>query len=60
MHALGCAMAVERRLAEPADVKDVLQPPLAHYWAKAVPVLQAFVQDPAADWKPVAELLARF
>ena len=60
LHALGCALAVERRLVEPADAKNVLQPPLAHCWAEAVPVLQAFVQDPAADWKPVAELLARF
>jgi hypothetical protein len=59
IHALGCALAVERRLSEPSDVKDLLQPPLSHCWAEAVPALHAFVHDPAADWKPVAELLTR-
>jgi hypothetical protein len=58
IHALGCALAVERRLPEPSDVKDFFQPPLSHCWAGALPVLKAFVNDPAADWKPVAERLA--
>jgi hypothetical protein len=40
-------------------VKDTLQPPLSHHWADALPILKAFIDDPAADWKPAAEHLAR-
>jgi hypothetical protein len=55
IHALGSAFAVERRLPEPAELQDALQPPLSHCWAGALPLLKNFVQDPAANWKPVAE-----
>ena len=58
IHALGGALAVELRLPEPPEVKDALQPPLSHGWAGALPILRAFVHDPAAAWKPVAERLA--
>jgi superfamily II DNA/RNA helicase len=58
IHAVGRALAVERRLPEPAEVKDTLQPPLSHCWAEALPILKTFIRDPAITWKPVAERLA--
>jgi hypothetical protein len=60
IHGFGRALAVERRLPEPAAAKDVLQPPLSHGWSGALPTLNAFFQTPQADWKPVAEALAKF
>ncbi len=59
IHALGCALALEHRLPEPAAIKDALHPPMSHCWAGAFPILKAFGDNPAAgDWKPVAESLA--
>ncbi len=58
IHALGRAFAVERRLPEPAVAKDALQPPLSHCWAGALPILKAFIDEPAAAWEPVAQQLA--
>ena len=52
-------LAVERRLPEPTELTDALQPPLSHHWAEALPTLKAFAQEPGSDWKPVAECLAR-
>ena len=53
------ALAVERRLPEPSELKDALETPLAHAWAQALPVLKKFVQEPGSDWKPVADCLTR-
>jgi hypothetical protein len=58
IHALGNALAVERRLPEPSEVKDAMQPPLSHCWAGALPILKTFIRDPVTIWKPVAERLA--
>jgi superfamily II DNA or RNA helicase len=58
VHAFGKALAVERRLPEPLEVKDVLQPPLSHALAEALPKLRAFLETPGTDWKPVAECLS--
>ncbi|MDE3065932.1 MAG: DEAD/DEAH box helicase [Verrucomicrobiota bacterium] len=58
IHGMGSALAVERRLPEPAKLKDVLQPPLAHGLGEALPVLREFVHNPASAWKPAAERLA--
>ena len=55
---LGNALAVENRLPAPGALHQALQPPLAYGWGKALPVLQGFVQDPEADWRPAAEWLA--
>jgi ERCC4-related helicase len=52
-----CALAVEHRLTEPAELKDALQPPLAVCWANALPALKTFLQEPATGWKPVSECL---
>jgi hypothetical protein len=59
IHTLARALAVEQRLPEPSELKDALQPPLAHCWAETLPALKTFVQEPESDWKPAAECLAR-
>ena len=59
IQALGCMLAVERRLPAPAEVKYVTQPPLSHCWAEALPSLRTFLENGAADWRPVAEQLAK-
>ncbi|HEV2330749.1 MAG TPA: C-terminal helicase domain-containing protein [Verrucomicrobiae bacterium] len=58
IHESGIAMAVERRLPAPAELKDALQPPLSHGWGEPLPILRDFACDPALAWKPVAERLA--
>jgi ERCC4-related helicase len=52
-----CALAVEHRLLEPTELKDAFQAPLSNFWANALPNLKTFLQEPASDWKPVAECL---
>jgi ERCC4-related helicase len=52
-----CALAVEHRLPEPPDLKEALLPPLSSLWPNAQPILTAFLQEPAADWKPVMACL---
>jgi superfamily II DNA/RNA helicase len=59
MHALGCSLAVEHRLPEPTDAAASLQSPYSHCWTEGLPVLDSFLRDPKADWKPVAEYLAQ-
>jgi ERCC4-related helicase len=58
IHELGHALAVERRLPEPPELNDALQPPLSHGWGESLPVLRGFLTEAASDWKPVAERLA--
>ncbi|HEX3628242.1 MAG TPA: DEAD/DEAH box helicase [Verrucomicrobiae bacterium] len=58
LHTLGRAFAVERRLPEPSEVKDTLQPPLSHALAEALPKLKSFLETPEANWKPFAECLS--
>jgi len=55
---LGCALAVERRLPEAAELTGALQPPLSNAWGDALPIVKAFVADPVAAWQPVADRLA--
>ncbi len=50
---LACALAVENRLPEPAELKDALQPPFSNVWANALPSLQHFIEDPASELNPV-------
>jgi hypothetical protein len=58
IHQMGTALAVEQRLPEPGALNDALQPPVAHGWGEALPLLRGYVKDTASDWKPVAERLA--
>lgn len=57
MLGFACALAVEHRLAEPAELRGALLPPLSDCWANALPTLKTFIQEPATDWKPVSECL---
>ena len=52
---LGCALAVENRLSEPASLQDALLPPLGLVWKDALSILRAFVQDAS---QPVAAAAA--
>jgi hypothetical protein len=52
---LGCALAVENRLPEPASLQDALLPPLGLAWQDALSILRAFVQDAS---QPVAATAA--
>lgn len=56
----GRALAVERRLPVPADLKETLLAPLALGWGEDASLMRTFVEAPAADWKPVAEKLAAY
>jgi ERCC4-related helicase len=58
LRALGRAFAVERRLPEPSEVNDVIQPPLSHAFAGALPKFKAFLENSGTNWKPVAESLS--
>ena len=59
VHALGVALALEHRLPAPGDTAAALQAPLGQWWAAGLPVLKAYQQDPAADWKAVMEVLSK-
>ena len=59
IHALACGFAIERRLPAPTAVKDALEPPLSSCWANGLSLLQAYVEDASANWKPATEYLAR-
>ena len=59
IHRMGCALAVARRLPEPASARDAFVPPLSNAWADALPPLQSFVENPASDWKQTVETLGR-
>ena len=52
---LGCALAVENRLPEPASWQDALLPPLGLAWKDALSILRAFVSDAS---QPVAAAVA--
>ena len=41
IHQMGTALALEQRLPEPGALNDALQPPVAHGWGDALPVLPA-------------------
>ena len=55
--ALGCALAVENRLPEPATPEQALLPPLALCWKDALPQVRQFAADAATPWKPVVDCL---
>jgi superfamily II DNA or RNA helicase len=57
---LGCALAVENRLPEPAALKDLLLPPISHCWQEALSLLRDFSASPAHPCQPVIEALGKF
>ncbi len=56
---LGCALAIENRLPEPANPEDALLAPLSLCWKEALPALRAFVTEPAQPCPPVIEAMSR-
>jgi hypothetical protein len=59
VHPLACALAVENRFPEPANLEQSLLAPLSTCWQATLAPLRLFITDPNAPWKPVAELLAK-
>jgi hypothetical protein len=57
---LGCALAVENRLPEPAALKDLLLPPISPCWQEALPLLRDLSANPARPCQPVLEALGKF
>ncbi len=57
---LGCALALEQRLPEPASVEDVLLPPLSPFWKEALPLLREFAGDEGRPCQPVLDALLPF
>jgi hypothetical protein len=56
---LGCALAVENRLPEPASLQDAILPPMGLVWKDALPVLRALVQDASQPVAPAVAALNR-
>ena len=56
---LGCALAVENRLPEPASLQDALLPPWGIVWKDAVSTLRRFVQDASQPVAPAAAALEK-
>jgi len=59
IHSVGRAIAVEKRLTEPAELKELILPPAALAWGTALPVIQDFISKPSACWKKTAETVDR-
>jgi len=59
IQAMGCMFAVERRLPAPTEPNHITQPPLSHCWTDALPLVKDYLEHPGADWKGVAERLAK-
>jgi hypothetical protein len=56
---LGCALAVENRLPEPASVQDALLPPMGLAWKDTLSMLRTFVQDASQPVMVAAAALDR-
>jgi hypothetical protein len=56
---LGCALAVENRLPEPASAREALLPPLALAWKDNLSILRAFVGDASHPVAPAVAALER-
>jgi hypothetical protein len=55
--ALGRALAVMNRAAEPAQLTDALQAPLSCYWGEALPAISGYVETPSSAASEVAKTL---
>jgi hypothetical protein len=56
---LGCALALQHRLPEPATPELALLPPLSPCWQEALSLLRDFTSDAARPCQPVLEALIR-
>jgi len=56
---LGRALAVEHRLPGPDSAAAALLPPLSLCWQESLTAARSYLEDAAAPWAPLAEMLAR-
>jgi hypothetical protein len=56
---LGRAIAVAKRVQEPAELDDALKAPLSIYWGEAWPVISKLAATPCSPIAPVAETLQK-
>jgi superfamily II DNA or RNA helicase len=54
---LGRAIAVAKRVQEPAELDEALKAPISIYWGEALPVITRLAATPCSSIAPVAETL---
>ncbi|MGH8480070.1 MAG: SNF2-related protein [Gammaproteobacteria bacterium] len=59
VQALGGALAVEHRLAEPKTPADVVAPSLAWCWGEGLPLVKTFLAEDSAECEPLALAIER-
>ncbi|MDQ3583278.1 MAG: SWF/SNF helicase family protein, partial [Pseudomonadota bacterium] len=59
VQALGNALAVEHRLAEPKTPADVVAPSLAWCWGEGLPLVKTFLTEGAVECEPLALAIER-
>ena len=58
VHPLGCALAIENRLPEPANAEQALLPPLSTCWKGALASLRQVTASSSVPWKAAIETLS--
>jgi hypothetical protein len=56
---LGRAIAVAKRMQEPAELDEALKAPISIYWGEALPVIGKLAATPCSPVAPVAETLQK-
>jgi len=56
---LGCALAIENRLPEPATAEDALLAPLSFCWKGALSALRGLAADPTLPCQPAIEAMSQ-
>ncbi|HOB98416.1 MAG TPA: DEAD/DEAH box helicase [Verrucomicrobiota bacterium] len=56
---LGCALAIENRLPEPATAEDALLAPLSFCWKGALSALRGLASDPTLPCQPAIEAMSQ-
>ena len=59
VQALGSALAVEHRLAEPKTPADVVAPSLAWCWGEGLPLVKTFLAEDSVEREPLALAIER-
>lgn len=56
---LGCALAIENRLPEPAKAEDAFLAPFSFCWKGALSALRGFASDPTQPCQPAIEAMSQ-
>ncbi len=59
IHLLGRALAVENRMAEPAELKDAFVAPTSLCWGETFPVIQEFALTPSSPSTHVTDIVQK-